>query len=499
MLLLAAIVAIELALLVGMLILREPKLIILAVIIGLPIEYLSEKALGGLGSGGISGAVRALLNPGKAAMLAAIVIAVVRLRHEPKRLIPDSTFFLPIVVLTAFIVLGVFWSDSLRPQNAVLIMPMYVAFVFVAPSLIEDRRDVERIVGTFLLVCIGLSVLALAQRTIGIFHWRDILIDSDGYSYRSNATFSDPNHLARYLSVCMSLAVGLILATGPRRTTLYLAIPALVLGLAAIMATGSRSGWAMLLVVTGLVVLSSPIARYTKAKLVLVSGVGFVAMLALLLVQGGGNAERVRSLANPVTALGQREFLINAGWHMFLDNPLIGVGSGNYQHALIVTYRYLIPSWAEVTLSHTSIISILAETGIVGLLAFLFVSVRIGVGVLHTYYATKQHYNRLIVGWLGVSLIGIVLHSQSEGRLFDEPYIYLLLAMLVAIETGAAFADRTVAAPEAAAAQPAPRPLRADAPPVPQRQPRRSGAEIPLSRTTPDATPDISHGASHGG
>ncbi|MEO9254426.1 MAG: O-antigen ligase family protein, partial [Tepidiformaceae bacterium] len=475
MVIIAAIVALELALLVGMLILREPKLIILAVIIGLPVEYLSEKALGGLGTGGVSGGIRALLNPGKAAMLATIIIAVVRLRHEPKRLIPDSSFLLPLTFLMVFIMLGVFWADSLRPQNAVLIMPMYVAFVFVAPSLIEDRRDVERIIGTFLLVCIGLAVLALAQRTIGIFHWRTILIDSDGYSYRSNATFSDPNHLARYFAVCMSLAVGLILTSGPRRTTVYLAIPALVLGLAAIMATGSRSGWAMLLLVTGLVVLCSPIARYTKAKLVLVSGGGFVAMLALLLMQGGGNAERVRSLANPITALGQREFLINAGWHMFLDNPLIGVGSGNYQHALLISYRHLIPIWAEVTLSHTSIITILAETGIVGLLAFLFVSVRFGIGVMRTYYATKQPYNRLIVGWLGVSLLGIVFHSQSEGRLFDEPYIYLLLAILVAIETGSAFADRraTTVTSIAAEALPAGEPSPIGPSTVPKPQPPR--------------------------
>lgn len=493
MVIIAAIVALELALLVGMLILREPKLIILAVIIGLPIEYLSEKALGGLGSGGISGTIRALLNPGKAAMLATIIIAVVRLRHEPRRLIPDSSFLLPITFLMVFIMLGVFWADSYRPQNAVLIMPMYVAFVFVAPSLIENRRDVERIVGTFLLVCIALSLLALVQRATGIFNWRGILIDSDGYSYRSNATFSDPNHLARYLSVCMSLAVGLILATGPRRTTLYLAIPTLVLGLAAIMATGSRSGWAMLLLVTGLVVLCSPIARYTKAKLVIVSGGGFAAMLTLLLMQGGGNADRVRSLANPINALGQREFLIDAGWHMFLDNPLIGVGSGNYQHALIVSYRYLLPGWAEVTLSHTSIVSILAETGIVGLLAFLFVCVRVGAGVVRTYYSTKQPYNRLITGWLGVALLGIVFHSQSEGRLFDEPYIYLLLAILVAIETGSAFADRRTTAVASSAVEPHPAgepvPVGPSVPPKPQ-TPRHAGTEVPVARTTTDPATD---------
>jgi hypothetical protein len=52
---------------------------------------------------------------------------------------------------------------------------------------------------------------------------------------------------------------------------------------------------------------------------------------------------------------------------------------------------------------------------------------------------------RLIVAWLGAALIGIVLHSQSEGRLFDEPYVYLFLAILMAIETRPGFLRRASA------------------------------------------------------
>lgn len=446
MLELAAFIVLEGALLAAIIILREPKLIIPMVVIGLPMEYVGTQTLSSLGEGGISGAIRALLNPGKAAMLATIGIALVRARHEPQRLIPNSGVVVPLVALLAVIVLGVFWSDSLRPENAVLIMPMYVAFVFVAPSLIENRRDVERIIGAFLLVCAALALLAVAQRLLGVFQWRTILVQSDGYSYRSNATFADPNHLARYFALTMSLAVGLILATGPRRTTLYLAVPALALASLGIVATASRSGWGMLILCTGLVVLSAPIARYTKAKLALISFGGLAVLIAMLLVQGGENAERVRSLADPLTALGQRDFLIRVGWQMFLDSPLIGVGSGNYQHALIVSYRYLIPAWAEVTLSHTSIISIIAENGIIGLAVFLFACVRVTAVGVHAYFGTKSRYSRLMIGWLGAGLLGIVFHSQSEGRLFDEPYIYLLLAMLVAFETAPALRGATAAA-----------------------------------------------------
>ncbi|MCC6383127.1 MAG: O-antigen ligase family protein, partial [Dehalococcoidia bacterium] len=446
MLELAVLLTLEGALLAAVVILREPKLLVPCVVLGLPIEYFGTQTLHSLGESGAAGAVRALLNPGKAAMLATIVVGVVRLRHRPQRLFPDSAVLLPVVALLAGVVLGLVWSESLKAPNSVLILPRYVAFVFVAPTLIEDRRDVERIVGAFLLAAMALALLAVAQRLFGVFNWRAILIQSDDYSYRSNATFADPNNLARYFALAMSLAVGMVLATGPRRLTIYLAIPTLVLGAAGIVATASRSGWIMLLACTLIVVLVAPIARYTKLRLVGGAGLALVALVALLLFQGGTDAERVRSLTSGVQVLGQREFLIRAGFQMWKDSPLVGVGSGNYQHALVTSYLHLIPTWARTTLSHTSFVSILAELGVVGAAIFLFVAFRVGLTVVLAYFRTKVVYNRLMTGWLGAGLLGIVFHSQSEGRLLDEPYLWLLLAILVAFETGAAFTARPPAA-----------------------------------------------------
>jgi len=477
MLEIAVIAAAECALLTAILILREPKLLILMVILGLPFEYLGTRALGSLGEGGVGGAIRAMLNPGKAAMLATIAVVVVRERHSLGRLIPNSSVVVPILLLSAITVLGVLWSDSLKPTNAVLILPMYVAFVFTAPTLIEDRRDLERIMGAFLAVAVVLALIAIAQRPFGIWMWRSILIQSDGYSYRSNATFADPNHLARYFSVCIALAAGLILATGPRRLTVYLAVPTMVLALFAIVMTASRSGWGMMLFCGAVVVFAAPIARETKVKLASLATTGIVLLLALLLVQGGQNAQRVASLASPLTALGQREFLINVGWHMFLDNPLIGVGTGNYQHALITSYRSLVPYWAEVTLSHTSIVSIMAEWGFIGLAMFAFVCVRITATIVRSYARARQApYQRLALAWVGAALLGIVLHSQSEGRLFDEPYLYLFLVILVAIETGARFQRDQASAPVPGIAAASPEPA--------SRTSVRKPGPIPVARTS---------------
>ena len=432
------VVFVAVALLLAIVVFKEPNLLIPAVILGLPIEYFATVTVDDLGGGGAGGAVRALLVPGKAAMLAVVVVGFVRWRNQPGKLLPDSGVLLPVLALAGVTIVGLGWADYEIPPNAILILPMYCAFVFVAPSFIDGRRDLERIWGAMFIIAIFLSALAVVQR-LGVFNWREVLIQSDEVSYRANATFGDPNILARYLAITIPLAVGLILVTGPRRLTLYLAIPALGASMLGIVASASRSGWLVLLLVGFLTVWLAPIRLYTKVALTTASVVLVGGLLTLLFMQGGGEADRVRTIWSPIEVLGQRTFLIRAGFAMWRDNPLIGVGSGNYQHTLVVSYLDVIPEWARTTLSHTSLVSVLAELGVIGVAAFAFVMLRIGIVTGIVYHRAKSEpYTRLITGWLAASLIGIVLHSQSEGRLVDEPYLWFLLALLVSLETRAA-------------------------------------------------------------
>ncbi len=465
----AVIFAAQIALLIAVIVLRDPKLLIPCVVIGLPIEVIETEALDYLGASGESGArgaIRSLLNPGQAAMAATVVIGAIRLRHNPMRLIPDSAVVVPMLALFAVLLLGVAWSDTpTRPANGVLILFLYVAFVLVAPTLIEDRRDIERIIGAFLAVAILLAVIAVAQRLLGVFNWRSILVQSDDYSYRANATFADPNNLARYFAITLSLAAALVLATGPRRQTLYLALPALGVGAVGIVATASRSGWLALLLCGFMTVMLAPIPRYTKLRL---TGAGMLilgTLLGLLLWQGGTDAERVRSLAQGVQVIGQREFLIRAGWDMFTDSPLIGLGSGNFEKSLVTSYLHHLPTWARTTLSHTSLVSLMAELGIVGIAIFTFFAARIAIitGTLYAHASTP--YSRLLLGWIGAAFLTILLQSQSEGRLLDEPYLWLLLAMLIAFETSPALRGQAEARPASVSAPSVPQPQDAPAPP----------------------------------
>ncbi|MCZ7578200.1 MAG: O-antigen ligase family protein [Dehalococcoidia bacterium] len=155
--------------------------------------------------------------------------------------------------------------------------------------------------------------------------------------------------------------MGTILAMGPRRLTVYLAVPAIMVGLPALAATGSRSGLLGFLLAGFLMVMLAPVQRYTKLRLATFGLIGVTIGLGLLMLQGGSDFERIKSLTLGIRVLGQREFLIRAGWEMWKDNPFIGVGTGSYQNALVQSYMWVIPWWAETTLSHTSFISLLAE------------------------------------------------------------------------------------------------------------------------------------------
>ncbi len=450
------IVVLQGALLAAVVLLREPKLLIPCVVLGLPFEYISTEAVGYLGEGGASGAVRAFLNPGKAAMLAVIGLGIWRARYEPGRLFPNSSILLPIVAITAVAVLAVGWSDTQRPNNSILILPIYVAFVFVAPMFIEDRRDIERIVVAFFASAVILSLMALAQRYVAPLQWRDMLFS--GGVYRSNATFADPNNFARFLAITVALAVGMILATGARRLTVYLAIPTIVLGLPAIVVTASRSGWLGVVLAVFLMVLVAPIDRWTKFKITGAAAAGLFMAIAVLYSQGGADAQRIRSFAGGLEILGQREFLISAAWEIWKDNPVFGVGSGSFQNTLILGYLYLLPWWAEVTLSHTSLMSVLSEWGIVGMIAFGFVAVRLGVTFVAAYRAHTGLYARLMIGWCIVAVTEIFLQSQSEGRLFEEPYLWLILALFVALELGAGDREPPLASTAVPESVPAPQP-----------------------------------------
>jgi O-antigen ligase len=154
------------------------------------------------------------------------------------------------------------------------------------------------------------------------------------------------------------------------------------------------------------------------------------AMTVATLVTGSANTSGQAPRATGqggVTLDDNRKYLVAAGVNMFVDHPVTGVGFGGYQHQLVTNYkRYLPPNFVNPdTVSHTAFVTVAAEEGVIGLALLLAFLAWLGVEAFRSRRSV----------WVQVPMVlmvPIILYSQFEGRLLEEPYFWLCLALVYA-------------------------------------------------------------------
>ena len=182
--------------------------------------------------------------------------------------------------------------------------------------------------------------------------------------FRVNSMFFDPNIYGRFLAVTMLLAAAWLLWSARRRDVLAAGALLLVLW-AALVLTFSQSSFAALL--AGLAVLGGlrwRARRAVVAALVTVAaGAAFVALAPDTIRVDLGSSESADA------ATSGRYDLVKGGVELFAERPLQGWGSGAFARQ----YRRAEDVSAEraASASHTIPVTIAAEQGIPGLLAYL--------------------------------------------------------------------------------------------------------------------------------
>jgi putative inorganic carbon (hco3(-)) transporter len=123
----------------------------------------------------------------------------------------------------------------------------------------------------------------------------------------------------------------------------------------------------------------------------------------------------------------ERHYLIAAGLQMFYDHPIFGVGFGHFPQQIMGPYRGFIASGYTTYDSHTSIVTILAELGLVGFAIAAwwgFEYVRRSVTAIRGSRPVRPY---VVAALLAVGVI--FLESQLNGRLIDEPYLWIFLGL----------------------------------------------------------------------
>jgi tetratricopeptide (TPR) repeat protein len=136
---------------------------------------------------------------------------------------------------------------------------------------------------------------------------------------------------------------------------------------------------------------------------------------------------------------GQRYDLWRVSWEEFKDNPVAGVGEGNYEF----DYYRLRRTDRNLSDPHSQVFRLLSETGIVGTLLFCGFLVLLGIAIARAAMEATLEDRRVIAGlaaagtvvvgqavtdwlWLiptvmGLGLMALVLAAQPRGRESDRP------------------------------------------------------------------------------
>ncbi len=274
---------------------------------------------------------------------------------------------------------------------------------------------------------IGWVALHNKANSIGLVEGTRVTIGRD-----IGSILGDPNDLSLVLLFPASFALALASTPGMKKWERLLGILALLVIIMAIIATQSRGGLLGIATVMGVTGM-----RIIKSKIVLLS-LGGLALLVLFAMagisdraSGGAHEEGVDE-----SAMG-RIYAWGAAMRMGLRHPLTGVGINNF----LVNYYAYSSHWdGKNHAVHSTWFSVLAETGILGLVVFLTMvtlNVRSALTTLNhveRIQPDSPHYQPIILAMSRAVLSGFsgfIISGTFLNQSLNWPF-YVLMALNVA-------------------------------------------------------------------
>ena len=350
----------------------------------------------------------------------------------------SSPLIRPILILLAAMLLSMFKANNqLQSLKEIAKWLEFLVVYWLAINQLRERRKVALFLTALVIGVLAEAALGAAQVVLRLGP-PEFLIG--GLILRAYGTFGQPNPFAGYLNLCLPILIGVALFAESRALRRWSWLAAL--GVAVVMITtlsrGAWLGFGVALLVIGITA-SRRLGVWIWLALL---AVALVILAAVFGVIPFGITERVLaafelagvSLDNVTVenfSAVQRLAFWQAGLNMFENNPVLGVGIGNYIDAYP---GYAAQGWETVLgHAHDYYLNTAAETGLVGLAAY--------VALLITAF---RHVARAVATaprgvWYGVAL-GLLgsLTAISVHNLVDNMYVHgipVLLGLLLALAT----------------------------------------------------------------
>jgi O-antigen ligase len=302
--------------------------------------------------------------------------------HIPSYLVIAMLALLGTMILSMGAALNI--SSSLKEISKWL---EFVVVILLGSQYLRTRRQIWIIVALICLAGISQAFYGYIQ---AFFNLGPQTFIRDA-SLRVYGTFDQPNPYAGYINIPLSITLALTLLGHNRVTRIMAGLTAIILGVAEYLSQSRGGEMALAAALIFIVLAGMPHIRVLmRVLIVLFLGI-FEALLAGWIPLSVFNPV-LRflgvvqiSLTNPSGqdySTAERLAHWIAGLHMFMDHPVLGVGIGNYPDAY---FQYFITIFTtSLGHAHNYYINIAAETGSIGLIAFVLFLLAIFVAGGHS-------------------------------------------------------------------------------------------------------------------
>lgn len=357
----------------------------------------------------------------------ALVVIVLWFKHRPplpkgEPLIRWQLIFLGVMLMGVVVVVNHYWW-----LNTIVDFIMYL--VMFSGGLVAVCRHAvyrQKILRFLLITFLFLGIWALTHNGTGpVDCWLE-----------------DENDIAGVFVVGACLAYAMR-TESPSRKWRWLAILTGGICLAALVATDSRGGFVALVVTVAAIALFS--GKFIRTGIVII----VIGLAALPFVPASYIGE-VGSIEGGAESYGKTEgqemeriYTWRRGWEMFLANPVIGVGAGNFSWAISgfeTTYKARVQRGARRQIAgraaHSIYFTLLPELGLAGTFAYLMIMIRSVWRARKTLRSPATAHEdgsmRMIALFVGPALIGYSVAGVFISVLW-YPMLWLLVSLAIVL------------------------------------------------------------------
>lgn len=293
---------------------------------------------------------------------------------EKKYPILNTQYSIPVGLILTGVILSIVANENFYVGLGILkgwfILPIVFALIFY-----DSLEKNEKFLGWSLQALFYGGVLVSIE---GIYYWLSGLLTYDG---RLRIFYDSPNQLAMYLAPVFFIGIKLGfeklrgLCSRQGKAELWkagLVIMGTFLVALSLYLTKSYGAW-LAIAVTLAAVFWLVYREKLRLKYLFVTAVFFVILIS---AAGLGKFESIKNLGDR-SSLASREMIWRSSVLMIRDNPLFGIGPGNFQNKYLEYQKYFPPylEWA-VPQPHNLFLAWWLEAGLVGLIGFILLLIQ---------------------------------------------------------------------------------------------------------------------------